>query len=337
METMKFFLKKEICLWLVPSRSGRVRKLRLSFGHLAGLLGSIAIVCFIFTYVLGDYSRVQLSRYFTQLRLGRVATQRDNLRNENSNLKSELTEVQKKNQKVLSYKESVEQRLAELKAILKSVSPVDPFEEEGKSAGSESDLGEQDAMGGAEIECYSFLGLPCGEKDLGTINAFKLTRQPNENGLSPDLIQELDDLVLALKSLPIGVPGNGWISSDYGLRRSPFTGRLTKHEGIDFRMSLGSEVHSTADGVVEQVKRDGTYGLRIDIRHGKRLVTRYAHLSKTIVEEGQRICRGQVIGLVGSTGRSTGPHLHYEIRVGNSPVNPQALMQLASVLRSKFL
>ncbi len=122
---------------------------------------------------------------------------------------------------------------------------------------------------------------------------------------------------------PVSVKQLARISSYFGVRTDPFTklGRL--HSGLDFVAPVGTPIHATGDGLVlESEYRANGYGKQVVIDHGFGYKTRYAHMSKLIVEVGQKVKRGQVLGLIGSTGRSTGTHLHYEVLLRNRPVNP---------------
>jgi murein DD-endopeptidase MepM/ murein hydrolase activator NlpD len=105
----------------------------------------------------------------------------------------------------------------------------------------------------------------------------------------------------------------GYLSSRFGRRMNPFTGRIARHVGVDYRARTGTPVMSTADGVVTMSKKKGSFGLVIEVNHGNGFKTRYAHLSKILVKRGKRVKRGEIIGLVGNSGRSTGSHLHYEV------------------------
>lgn len=105
----------------------------------------------------------------------------------------------------------------------------------------------------------------------------------------------------------------GFLSSRFGRRMNPFTGRIARHVGVDYRARTGTPVMSTADGVVTMAKKKGSFGLVIEVNHGNGFKTRYAHLSKILVKRGKRVKRGEIIGLVGNSGRSTGSHLHYEV------------------------
>lgn len=112
------------------------------------------------------------------------------------------------------------------------------------------------------------------------------------------------------------------ISSPFGERHDPFNGHSRMHDGVDLPGALGTPVYATADGVVERAGWTRGYGNLVEINHGHGLETRYGHLSKLIASPDERVHRGQLIGLMGSTGRSTGSHLHYEVRIAGTAVNP---------------
>ncbi len=117
------------------------------------------------------------------------------------------------------------------------------------------------------------------------------------------------------------------MSSPFGVRTDPFLGRPAMHTGIDLRGDIGEPVHATANGKVTIAGWEGGYGKMVEIDHGNGLATRYGHLSEIDVKVGQIVRIGQVIGKIGSTGRSTGPHLHYETRVDGEPVDPQKFLR----------
>ncbi len=125
-----------------------------------------------------------------------------------------------------------------------------------------------------------------------------------------------------IASTPTVWPVRGAVSSGYGLRTDPFDSRTSVHEGIDISTSRGEPVLATADGKVLLSGWAGEYGRAIEIVHNDRYVTLFGHLQETLVKEGEVVHRGDRVGLVGSTGRSTAPHLHYEVRVDGRPVNP---------------
>lgn len=119
----------------------------------------------------------------------------------------------------------------------------------------------------------------------------------------------------------------GKINNEFGFRRNPFGGRTYEfHGGLDIDGERGDNVLAPANGVVTKAGWQGGYGNLIEIDHGNGLITRYGHLSSVGVQIGDNVQRGQLLGLVGSTGRSTGPHLHYELRLGDKPINPRRLL-----------
>lgn len=128
---------------------------------------------------------------------------------------------------------------------------------------------------------------------------------------------------LRLASIPRGLPVNGYVTDGYGMRRNPFNGEGREvHEGLDIAVEFGTPVSSTADGLIIYAAPHAGYGNLVIIYHSNGITSRYGHLSRISVEAGQRIRRGDQIGNAGSTGRSTGPHVHYEIRENDQTVDP---------------
>lgn len=131
---------------------------------------------------------------------------------------------------------------------------------------------------------------------------------------------------VALSSTPSISPVYGYIVSGFGTRLDPFTGAPEFHQGVDISAPFGTPVVAAADGVVIHAGRQGGYGNLVVVDHGMGIHTYYAHLSKVLVRRRDRVKRWQIIGLVGSTGRSTSPHLHYEVRFRDTPLNPMRFM-----------
>jgi murein DD-endopeptidase MepM/ murein hydrolase activator NlpD len=137
------------------------------------------------------------------------------------------------------------------------------------------------------------------------------------------IIEELEDANEKVRTTPSLRPVSvGFVSSRFGWRMDPMSGRRTMHRGVDFSARLGTPVYATADGVVTFSGVWRTYGNVVEISHGSGFVTRFAHMQRRLVQKGQRVTRGDVIGRVGSTGRSTFSHLHYEIEQGGERVDP---------------
>jgi len=151
------------------------------------------------------------------------------------------------------------------------------------------------------------------------------------------LIAEASKLKKVMPYVPLRRPlaSGAEITSGFGGRVDPFNGQMAMHTGLDFRLEYGAPVHPTASGTVISAGPDGGYGNAIDVDHGNGLVTRYGHLSAILVKEGDVVTPLTTIGRLGSTGRSTGPHLHYEVRVNDEPVNPLRFLKAGDPLFSK--
>ncbi len=137
------------------------------------------------------------------------------------------------------------------------------------------------------------------------------------------LLDHLEAQINLLASKPAIAPAEGWISSSFGNRTSPFTGKQEFHSGLDISAESGTPIIAAADGIVTASGPDGALGLTANIDHGHGLLTRYGHAEKLIAAVGRKVKRGETIAQVGSTGRSTGPHLHYEVLLNGVPVNPR--------------
>ncbi len=202
-------------------------------------------------------------------------------------------------------------RLIELDQKLRVITDIGPRKEVGVVG-----LGGQEEIGlshSGSSELMTSIQL-----DLGDLQAKAIAQEKS--------FQELTEAVQTRQSLwastPSIWPTTGWLTSGYGNRVSPFTGRVSKHNGIDIASRQDTPVIAPAAGVVSYTGFDSGLGKLIKVNHGYGIVTYYGHLAKAAVKVGQKIKRGDVIAYVGSTGLSTGPHLHYEVYVNDVPVNP---------------
>ncbi len=164
-----------------------------------------------------------------------------------------------------------------------------------------------------------------GQTDYGSL-AVRIDLAVKETQLREQSVLELWDFLDERESLlsatPSIKPVKGWFTSRFGYRLSPWTGRPVMHNGIDIAASPGTPIFAPADGVVSFAGYDAGYGKLVSIDHGYGVVTRFGHNSQIFVKVGQKVTRRDIIAGVGTTGRSTGPHLHYEVRVNNVPVDP---------------
>lgn len=183
-----------------------------------------------------------------------------------------------------------------------------------------ANLGSGDAMGGPLIPLFE------GDDDI----------HPTLERLS-NALQRMDALERTLLAIPSAMPANiANMSSNYGYRRDPFTGAGSMHNGIDFKGPHGEPILAAATGTVTHAGWQSGYGKTVEITHGNGLMTRYAHLSRINVTTGQKVEQGLQVGAMGSTGRSTGTHLHFEVRLNGAAINPRPFLETNSdVLKVK--
>jgi len=143
-----------------------------------------------------------------------------------------------------------------------------------------------------------------------------------EEVVQQELLRVLRENRDTIASMPTIWPVDGFISSPFGVRSSSYSGRGEFHKGIDIRARPGTPIIAPAKGMVAFAGGDGAYGLSVELQHTRTITTKYGHMQRIVVREGQQVKRGDIVGFVGSTGRSTGPHLHYEVKLNGVQVNP---------------
>ena len=166
---------------------------------------------------------------------------------------------------------------------------------------------------------------PSGRRFVNRLNRQFLDmehRAASQKRAFGELLSMFREKKVALAHTPSILPVRGWLSSGFGSRVSAFTGRREFHSGIDIVARPGAPIIAPADGLVIKSRRERGYGNVLEIRHMQGIVTRFAHTKKNLVRAGIRVKRGEIVSQVGSTGRSTGPHLHYEVRLNGVAVNP---------------
>ncbi len=152
----------------------------------------------------------------------------------------------------------------------------------------------------------------------------KLRRDVDLHRVSQEELQGvLNDQRSLTGARPSGWPVKGWVTSTFGVRRDPFDGQRRMHEGLDIATRTGTPVMATAAGIVREVGTEPGYGKLVVVDHGYGFSTAYGHNSRILVKVGQRVKRGDQLAAAGNTGRSSGPHVHYEIRLNGAPVNPK--------------
>jgi len=216
--------------------------------------------------------------------------------------------------------EGLERQLSTLKDFDKKIRIIANLE---KSQETASFMG----MGGpSPSDVREKLKAEKDEKGLAHQLRTDIERLESEATSQEESLSELVKLLQSKKEMLVHTPSiwpvHGWVTSGFGFRTNPFTGLNQMHEGLDISNRIGTPVMATADGIVSDTGKDSSHGNVVVVSHGFGMTSRYCHLNKIFVRAGQKVKRGDKIAEVGTTGRSTGPHLHYEVRVNGIPVNP---------------
>jgi len=286
---------------VIPNASPRLHKLKLPVRALY-ILAAIGVLSF--------FVAVGLSFSYTKMAF--KAADYDKLQTENTDLK-----VQKKNFEVTARK--LGEKLSNLETISEKIQGIienDNAAKRGKLNGP--------AVGGSRVN-YPTAELLRSASLRDGIDLLKGRTAEIEGQLS---MQEevVVQRATRLRYTPNIWPVKGSITSHYGSRSDPFNGEAEMHMGLDISALYNTQIHSPADGVVIYTERKAAYGNLLIIDHGNGLTTRYGHLSRALLKVGQKVKRGDVVGLVGTTGRTTAPHLHYEVRLNDRPVNPRSYL-----------
>jgi murein DD-endopeptidase MepM/ murein hydrolase activator NlpD len=302
--------KKSYTVILVPHGGAKYRKFHLTSLKL-GLIAFVAGLSLVTTGVLA----FQYARFHDELQdLRRLRVMNAELRQQN--LDYEVSS------------EHLSKRVASLQDFVKKLSVMAGLDTAvaGETLGGVGGPNDEDidASESAYAQVKENLEFMAGE--LSSLE---------EKGRILERFYEQNSLMLA--STPSIWPVRGYLSSTFGRRKDPFTGERENHTGIDISTPVGRPVVATADGIVLYASRRGTYGNTIVIDHKYGMMTLYGHLSRYNVRPGKRVKRGDVIGYVGSTGRSRGPHVHYEVWVSGRAVHPlEYILEYAQTLNAKL-
>lgn len=237
----------------------------------------------------------------------------ENLRAENAELKAQYGILNRRLDNTLKVMDRIKDRDDNFYRVMMQMDPMSPLQRH-SGLDNEARYRELQQLSDAGLVTYLTQRMDLLERQLfAQVQSFDQLR--DAVGKQKDKLSHIPSV------LPIKVE-DYTMSSGYGYRRDPIYGSSKFHEGLDFSASIGTLVYATADGEITVAKREAGYGNCIDIDHGYNYLTRYAHLSEILVKEGSQVKRGQMIGKVGSTGKSTGPHLHYEVRFKGEAQNP---------------
>ena len=273
---------------VVPHARARFRKLRISNRQLAIAVSVIAVLTLASIFTTWSF----FTKTVNLQELTQVRAENESLRQVNRSFEDSIRTLQK--------------QLGEFEDRTRQLAIVAGLDELG--------VGQRAGIGGQETLD-------------GQVDFDRLRQRSTSLGVSLGQVDaKLNERLRLMASTPAIAPVKGILTSVYGRRRDPITGKPARHWGIDIATAPGSAVRASADGIVVRTGRVGGLGKAVYVSHGYGVTTRYGHLSKIDVKPGQRIGRGDVIGRVGNTGKSTGYHLHYEVRIDGRAVNPIAYM-----------
>jgi len=289
-------------VFVTRDQEGELRKIHIPVHYLYVFLAGALIGMFTITGIAGSYTRMLLKvARFNQLR-----SEKDALKKRYSTLEQVAKEK--------------EIQAASLSSLAGEVSELYGLKTDAKLSNSTSQNGSDQFV--ASFDRFSLLKTTAMTGSLivpgGRTSPFTMQRFSNVADW------------LRVAAAPSLWPVEGRVTGSFGERIDPFNGEGAFHSGIDISSAYGESVRAAADGVVSFADNMAGYGMLIVLEHAHDISTRYGHLSRFAVTEGQTVRRGEIIGYVGVSGRSTGPHLHYEVRIGDTPVNPYRFLRITT-------
>ncbi len=305
---------QKITIVLIPENARQSKQFKISHWAVRGFIGGTACASLLLGYLVYDYLQLRDLRSSYQT----IATENQGLRGEANLLLSNLEEVKRSLKRVQDYSEKLGE-LTQIKvkrfSIHTGIGPLSPQEYQHAKKELVAMEDQQHIPVGIDPDRLVFRTAFENMKQVG-INA-------NQNALRlQKLLSTLSQQKSLLASVPSIAPVDGWVTSGFGSRESPFTKERDVHMGLDIAAPIGSPFYAPADGVVIFAGKKDGFGNFIMIAHGYGVISRFGHNAENLVEPGQRVTRGEQIGTVGMTGRTTGPHLHYEVLLNGLNVDP---------------
>jgi murein DD-endopeptidase MepM/ murein hydrolase activator NlpD len=304
--------KRYYILFVARDEDGRVRKIPLPLHYAYGFVAAALVGAFTIVGLAGSYTRMLLkTESFNQVR-----QDRENLRKDYKQMAQ------------IAHDRDVQ--VASLGALANEVASLYGLKQNKLIAAKPATVSAATAPTPATLAQADNLDQQQLKQSIDQFYALRAqalsgrVSRAIEGGFTPGLAGDLTQVADAPSMWPIEGP----ITSSFGEREDPFNGEGAFHSGIDISAPSGSPVRATADGDVSDASMGAGYGREVVLNHGHDLMTVYGHLSAIAVLPGQHVTRGEVIGYVGQSGRSTGPHLHYEVRVHNVPVNPHKYLRV---------
>jgi hypothetical protein len=307
--------KRYYILFVSRDEDGRIRKIPLPLQYAYGFVAAALIGAFTIVGLAGSYTRMLLkTESYNQMRQERETLRKDY-----------------KQMAQIAHDRDVQ--VASLGSLANEVTALYGLRQNRMGAASKSGVTASAAAAAPTPVGLAVTDSPSQQQIKSSIDQFNILRSAAlsgrmsralEGGLSSSFIGDWTSLADAPSMWPV----EGRVGSSFGQREDPINGEGAFHSGLDIDAPWGTPVRASADGAVLDANMGAGYGREVVLNHGHDVLTVYGHLSSTAVVPGQHVTRGQVIGYVGQTGRATGPHLHYEVRVHNVPVNPHKYLRV---------
>jgi murein DD-endopeptidase MepM/ murein hydrolase activator NlpD len=300
-------MRKKISLLILSNNGSPSRQLTFSSGFLRVFVLALIVL---FSYASYDYCQLKRTSIQNMDREVRMVMQTDEIQAQRMQIQKFAKEIN-----------SLKSRLVKLNEFEKKIRIIANLEDK---TGQDALFG----VGGSIPEDLE-AGIALEEKHNNLLRDMHEhvdqidTASSKQNNSFDSLLSALKDQQTLLACTPAIRPTRGWVTSRFGYRISPFTGLREFHKGYDIACRQGTNIVAPADGVVVFTGNKGLLGKVIKIDHGYGMTTRYAHIDKALKKVGEKVARGEPIALVGNSGRSTGPHLHYEVHLNGLPVNPE--------------
>ena len=293
---------KKITIFLVPDGTDRIKQLRFPRSLLI-LATSFLMFCSVFLFwIIQDY-------YGIKAKIPRLAQ----LKKENVLQKEQILHMARRIDEFTQEMSELKKLDHKLKVMVNLETRADDEQFRGVGGSDPNLLDPKKNMAKVDRELVRAM-----HRSLDNLDSDIDSSRQDKTGLQ----EFFENQKMLLAATPYIWPTKGWLSSRFGYRNSPFTGKKEFHKGVDISTRMGAPIIAGADGIVSFTGLDQGYGRVVTIKHGYGLKTRYAHLKKALVKKGQYVKRGETIGLVGNSGRTTGSHLHYEVHLNGVPVNP---------------
>ena len=301
-------MRDDAKLVIIPAGNSTVHEYRINYKKIL----SITAIFLIFTGVTAFYAINGLTDLVNDSKV-------QSLKRANQVLKSHISQLNGRIDSLFSQMSYLQSKDDDIR-LLMDLPDLDADIREVGVGGAKTDIDLGTNLAGFFLDDYSRTSLLNSYEKIEQLERQLKFEMKSYANLS-QLVRNKKD---SLKYLPAIFPTEGnRLTDGFGMRRHPITGRNSMHEGLDIAAKIGKPVYATADGVVKFIGNNGGYGKSVFINHKYGFQTRYAHLNKYLVSTGQFVKRGDIIGEVGNSGRSTGSHLHYEVRFRNVPLDPK--------------